>query len=737
MKHLISLTAIISLMIACSCFAAESRLSGIDKDDLIKQLRNLKECKTDDSYAASIDVPLKSGTRFTMGLISLYDEIEPTLFKTLADRPDLTDTLGTENFIIHYDITGFNSVPTLDINPINGIPDYVDSVALICEYVWHFETDTLGFIEPISDGSAGGDDRYDIYLVNIGGQGYYGITYPEIIQPGNRTWSSYIKIDNDYAEFGDLGYNTEPMKAVKVTVAHEFFHSIHFSLDAYEAEGERNWWYEVSAVWMEDVVFDDVNDYRYYLKYFFHYPWYTLESFSYSAADPVRYMHPYAACIWGRFLEERFDRDVMRKIWVQCGVVPGYNVLDATDQILAHDYGSSLEEAFQEFTVWNYFTCDRADTVNKYSEADQWINPLGDEPVPDTIRHRFYTDADPFSYSNDGTPFNMSYTSEDYTPETWSANYIAFETKGGEGSIYKGGLLFGFDGDDILEAGDKWHVNLLGWDTVQDTLIQINLNQSTWQGTDSFNDWGRFDYIVAIPSITGYTYSDASTGYSFTAEYDTVLTAGSPCLYNLPSEVEIKAGVCEDIILYAFDPDEDSVYFETEPSPNSLAGLTLTMTSDSSAVLRFCPGYELLDSVISVIVYAYDDTGHSGHYDIEQINFPIVYYAPLADEKDKPIVNASPNPFSYERDNTMQFRLYMPDSIMADDVEFYVFNTAGDLVYNTVYLNSDGDDWLTPGDAVMRWNVRNNSGNQLASGIYIAQLRAGGKSASGKFAILR
>lgn len=728
MKHLVSLTTIISLMIAFSCFAADSNLAGIDKEELIRHLKNIKEGKIDISFAASFDVPLKSGTRYTMGLLSLYDEIEPALFKTLADRPELTDTLGTEHFIIHYDVIGSNAVPSVDVNPSNGVPDYVDSTALVCEYVWNFEIDTLGFIEPISDGGAGGDTRYDIYLVNVGGMGYYGITYPETLQPDGRTWSSYIVLENDYAEFHDLGYDDKPMDAIKVTAAHEFFHSIHFSIDAYESEDQRNWWYEVSAVWMEDVVFDEVDDYRYYLRYFFHYPWYTLESFSNSVADPVRFMHPYASCVWGRFLEERFDRDIMRKIWVRCGNVPGYNVLHATNDILADDYESSLEEAFQEFTAWNYFTCHRADTINKYSEADQWINQLSG--IPDTVRHRFFTDADPFSYSCDSTSIERNYTLDENTPEPLSANYLAFTTYG-SGNVYRGGLRFDFDGESIIGNTNKWHVSLLGWDTNQDTMFTVNLDSSSWVVQAAFSDWGKFDYIVAIPSITGFSYNNAGTGYTFGACYDDSLTEGAPIIYGLPPEVVIKAGTCEDVILYAFDQINGSIQFETDPPPDSIDGLTLTVTSDSSAVLQFCPGYDLIDSIISIIVYARNDSG----YDMEQINFPIVYFNPPADSRDKPIVNASPNPFYYDRDEYIQFRVFLPETITAGDLKFYVFNAAGDLVHEPsdisfTYMIPAGDNFTT-------WNVRNDSGNELASGIYIVKIIAGDKTASSKFAIIR
>ena len=47
---------------------------------------------------------------------------------------------------IHYDTTGQNAVyqPTVDINPQNGVPDYVDRTAEIFDRVWKFEIDKIG-----------------------------------------------------------------------------------------------------------------------------------------------------------------------------------------------------------------------------------------------------------------------------------------------------------------------------------------------------------------------------------------------------------------------------------------------------------------------------------------------------------------------------------------------------------------------------------------------------------------
>ncbi|GEM_PF-1203519 len=722
MRFKIRFTLLLIALTSQAVLADMDDLSGINKDEVIRQIQYMKNYDFPDELIDSLEMPLKCGTRYGQMLIQLKDEIEPVLFKQLLERPVRHEYFDSDHFRIHYDTSGQHAPPLDDTNPANGIPDYVDSMSLVLEYVWSFEIDTLGFIEPVSDGGEGGDLHYDVYLSDIGGMGYYGVTYPETIQPDGRTWSSYIEQENDYANtiFVPMGYDVNPMAAVKVTSAHEFFHAIHFSIDAYEFSGGRFWWYEVSAVWMEDVVFDEVNDYLYYLKYFFHYPWLSLETFTTSISDIPRFMHPYAACVWGRFLEERFDRDVMRQIWEICGSIPGYNVLPATDLVL-NDYGSSFKDAFMEFTSWNYFTANRADTVNKYSEADLWINPLSG--IPDTVKTRYFTNRSPEDYMNVPddpaiNPIDTSFSSEDFTPEPLSANYLVFTTYGAYNQ-FLGGLWFDFDGDNITAPQDYWQAAILGYANDRDTLMTLNINPSDGQGAGSLRDWSRYDSLVVIPSIFGYTFSSYSTGYSFQAYYDENLRGDSPIFYNIPDSVQIRVGKCKDnILLQANHPFGDSVFFYAEPTSDSVA---IVHTSDTTAELTYCAYSDSIGEVVSLKIYASDT---AGHYDARQIKLYIISAI------QKSSVVAYPNPFNYDESSNSILRFIRPFPTNYSDIEIYIFNINGDLVKKLEYSGDEGEQTLT-------WDVRNAAGNRLAGGIYIIKLRAGGKTASGKFAVIR
>jgi len=117
-----------------------------------------------------------------------------------------------------------------------------------------------GYRMPESDGARGGDSRTDIYLANIGSQGYYGYCAPDP-NPGSNAHHTpaFCVLDNDYAEFA----SGTPITNLDVTAAHEFFHAVQFSYDA----TEDPWFMESTAVWMEDEVFDAINDNVQYLPF--------------------------------------------------------------------------------------------------------------------------------------------------------------------------------------------------------------------------------------------------------------------------------------------------------------------------------------------------------------------------------------------------------------------------------------------------------------------------------------
>ena len=167
-------------------------------------------------------------------------------------RPQLYDPQVTcsADICVHWAASGTDKpggpiTPTLVLNTLQRIYDIYKS---------------SGYQTPESDGTRGGNSKTDIYLANIGSQGYYGYCAPDP-NPGSNAHHTpaFCVLDNDYAEFR----SGTPITNLDVTAAHEFFHAVQFSYDA----TEDPWFMESTAVWMEDEVFDSINDNLQYLPF--------------------------------------------------------------------------------------------------------------------------------------------------------------------------------------------------------------------------------------------------------------------------------------------------------------------------------------------------------------------------------------------------------------------------------------------------------------------------------------
>ncbi len=262
-------------------------------------------------------------------------------------------------FRIQYDTTGTHAVyqPTVDVNPADGHPDYVNRCAEIFDYVYDIEITQMGYTPPPPDGTAGGgNNEYDVYLHSYSGA--YGVTFTDGTvsgygNPPRTAYKSYIYCDPTYTGFG----YTDRTLPLKVTAAHEFFHAIQFAYNA----NAGSWFMEISSTWIEDIVYDNINDYRYYLPTFFNSPQVSLTKFDGS--------HEYASCIFGHYISENFGNDRMKRIW-DYTINAGSNIALNAIQSALVEIGTNRSDVFAGFTVWNYLTGSRANgTHPTYSEG--------------------------------------------------------------------------------------------------------------------------------------------------------------------------------------------------------------------------------------------------------------------------------------------------------------------------------------------------------------------------------
>lgn len=318
--------------------------------------------------------PHKCGTpaiaEFRSNRYRLDKDLLESMSLSVQTRPDLPKTFDSPlgRFKIHYRTDSIGAVLDADKDSDgDGVPDYVESVAGIFDYVHQYIIDTLGFPVPPDDSVSGGDARYDIYVDDVDVE-VFGYTFgDELAAPDDVQISSYIVIDNNYENIPV--YRNRPLDAVAVTAAHEYFHAVQFGIDSREFEiyggGERRYWMEMSATWMEEEIYDDVNDYYYYLPFFFDDPRRSIQQFR-SPFD----LRPYGAVVFPIYLSERFGRDIIRDIWMGCGDVPGPNFLLTLENVLDTIFfvdsteaanSSAFSSMFAEFALWNFFTGLRAE----------------------------------------------------------------------------------------------------------------------------------------------------------------------------------------------------------------------------------------------------------------------------------------------------------------------------------------------------------------------------------------
>jgi hypothetical protein len=294
------------------------------------------------------------GTMAIMGLRSNWNNLPAatkTTFSPLMQRSRPTRTASSTSasgrFQIHYNTTGTHAVGAVDANA-NGIPDYVDETAKAFEETWSRQITELGYGEPPSDG----DGVYDIVISSLGTQSVYGFTWPigsDTIIP------SYIEVDNNFTDANV--YFTQGLDGLKVTAAHEFFHAIQFG---YYADFGAAWWQEMSATWMEDVVYPDINDFYAYLPSRLNDPEASLDYFAGGSA------HPFGGAIFAHYIEQVYGISAVRTAWETLKALsPKTYRLSDIDQGMP---GGSFANVFPRYAVWNYLTDTRA-RPSYYSEA--------------------------------------------------------------------------------------------------------------------------------------------------------------------------------------------------------------------------------------------------------------------------------------------------------------------------------------------------------------------------------
>jgi hypothetical protein len=254
--------------------------------------------------------------------------------------PEATPVCGT-HFCVHYVAVTDDAPSLLDTN-LDGAPDYVETMLAEFEHVYDVENVQLGWRAPKPDGGLGGDDRTDVYIKNIGAGGIFGYSAPDPGQRGHQV-AAFLVMDNDYSQAEYRRYS-EFLSPLRVTAAHEYNHVLQFNYDVQQ----DTWMFEASAVWMEDKVYDDVNDYLSYLTEWSKRSTQPLTEFV-ANGDNIKI---YGDAVFNRWIDEHVGPDAIRRAW---------EVSVETRSFAPGAYDRALRERGQSF--YGVFTRFAADTA--------------------------------------------------------------------------------------------------------------------------------------------------------------------------------------------------------------------------------------------------------------------------------------------------------------------------------------------------------------------------------------
>jgi hypothetical protein len=287
-------------------------------------------------------------------------------------------------FCVHWVSEGLDAPAHADANQKadgDGVPDYVERVLAIGAHVRMVENGRLGWREPRSDGRRGGRrGMTDVYLKELG-KLIFGYASPDEGQTPKgdllpRRLHGYLVLDNDYnrAQYPA----SKPQAALAVTFAHEYCHILQMGYDAYQDP----WMAESTAVWMEDQVYNGIDDYLSYVR-----RWVRL----YRTPLTANSIREYGSAVWNEWLARRYGRRVLRSAWARALFTrPGGFSVASYDSAIRAAGGSDLSRDLARFArdVAEWRTGERFREGPRYPDVPRQGNlPRSGRPLQRTLNH--------------------------------------------------------------------------------------------------------------------------------------------------------------------------------------------------------------------------------------------------------------------------------------------------------------------------------------------------------------
>lgn len=240
--------------------------------------------------------------------VAAAKELEDRLASTLQAGA-VTQLSPSGLFRLNYDVDGLHAVPATD-QDANGVPDYIDRAGEAADSSYRYLVQTLGYPDPLVPGRP-----YDILFRQIN---YYGYTQSQ----GSTT---YIVVDNDFKGFPSNDHpDGDALGALYVTIAHEFMHAIQYVINEWDGDTGSLNWVEMDATMIEEIVYDEVNDYYNYLD---------ASSIFLSPLTPTPGAYSHAT--WSLYFAERFEPAFWADVWTRIQAAPNKTMKAVVDEALA------------------------------------------------------------------------------------------------------------------------------------------------------------------------------------------------------------------------------------------------------------------------------------------------------------------------------------------------------------------------------------------------------------------
>jgi hypothetical protein len=316
--------------------------------------------------------PARCGMPAKKGLRRDWNLLEQSTQKVLAKELALPALTGEASFTsvgghfkIHYATSG-SDAPTA--------AGWVETVAATFEEVYSKYTSLpLGYQRAPTESGA----PYDVYLRNLAPQRFYGSTESGVSVSSvgyPNAYTSWIELDNNFTESiyttPSSGGTFTPLQSLQITAAHEYHHAIQYGYNYYF----DIWYAEATSTWLEDELYNDVNQLYNYLD-----AWLLSHSnLSLDTSESLTTGGGYGRWIFNRYLSEKHSPTAIRNIWEALGVryspygsdIPMAPVIDS---VLTTTYGGSLADDFFGFAKrvyirdWATRTPDETDKIPFYS----------------------------------------------------------------------------------------------------------------------------------------------------------------------------------------------------------------------------------------------------------------------------------------------------------------------------------------------------------------------------------